>query len=51
MLPSWPSALTSVKEGSGFQIEGVLAPCATGAQPAAVWSGLSSQSGWMPLCT
>ena len=35
----------------GFQIDGVLAPWATGAQPAAVSSGLSSQSGWMPLCT
>lgn len=36
MLPVWPSALTSVKLGKGFQIDRVLAPWATGAQPAVV---------------
>jgi len=45
MSPSCPSVLTSVNDGSGFQIDGVRAPWATGAQPAAVSSGLSSQSG------
>jgi hypothetical protein len=29
MVPSWPSAFTSVNDGSGFQIDGVSA-CATG---------------------
>jgi hypothetical protein len=39
MLPSWPSVFTSVNDGSGFQIDGVWAPWATGLQPAAVSSG------------
>jgi hypothetical protein len=48
MLPSWRSARTSVNEGSGFQIDGVFSPWSTGGHPAALWSGLSAQSGWMP---
>ena len=51
MFASWPSDLTSVNDGSGFQMDGVRAPWATAGQPAAVWPGLASQSGWTPLCT
>ncbi len=48
MFPSWPSWLTSVNDGSGFQMPGVWGPCCTGAH---VIAASFSQSGSVPLNT
>ena len=45
MLPSWPSCVTSVNDGSGFQMPGVCGTCWTGAH---VIAESFSQSGSVP---
>ena len=48
MFDSWLLSCTVVKNGSGFQMPGVFAPCLTASQ---IIAESSSQSGSVPVYT